>query len=47
MINGKGADKCMTALISGEADIDFMGAEASVYVYNQGRDYYVINVNGK
>lgn len=43
LINGKGADKCMTALLSNEADIGFMGAEASVYVYNQGRDDYVIN----
>ena len=43
LTNGKGADKCMTALLSEEADIGFMGAEASVYVYNQGRDDYVIN----
>ncbi len=43
LINGKGADKCMTALLSKEADIGFMGPEASVYVYNQGRDNYVIN----
>lgn len=43
LINGKGADKCMTALLSKEADIGFMGPEASVYVYNQGRDDYVIN----
>lgn len=43
LTNGKGADKCMTALLSGEAEIGFMGAEASVYVYNQGRDDYVIN----
>jgi len=43
LINGKGADKCMTALLSGEADIAFMGPEASVYVYNQGKDDYAIN----
>ena len=43
LINGKGADKCMTALLSGEADIAFMGPEASVYVYNQGREDYAIN----
>ncbi|MBU5256577.1 ABC transporter substrate-binding protein [Tissierella praeacuta] len=43
LINGKGADKCMAALLSKEADIGFMGPEASVYVYNQGRDDYVIN----
>ncbi len=43
LTNGKGADKCMTALLSGEADIGFMGPEASVYVHNQGRDNYAIN----
>ena len=43
LTNGKGADKCMTALLSGEADIAFMGPEASVYVYNQGREDYAIN----
>lgn len=43
LTNGKGADKCMTALLSGEAEIGFMGAEASVYVHNQGRDDYAIN----
>lgn len=43
LINGKGADKVMAALLSNEAEIGFMGPEASVYVYNQGRDNYVIN----
>lgn len=43
LINGKGADKSMTALLSGEADIGFMGPEASVYVYNQGKEDYAIN----
>lgn len=41
--NGKGADKSMTALLSGQADIGFMGPEASIYVYNQGRKDYAIN----
>lgn len=41
--NGKGADKTMTALLSGQADIGFMGPEASVYVYNQGKKDYAIN----
>lgn len=41
--NGKGADKTMTALLSGQADIGFMGPEASVYVYNQGKKNYAIN----
>ena len=43
LINGKGADKCMTALLSGEADISFMGSEASIYVYNQGKDDFAVN----
>ncbi len=43
LTNGKGADKCMTALLSGEADVAFMGPEASVYVYNQSREDYAIN----
>ncbi|MBC8591302.1 ABC transporter substrate-binding protein [Wansuia hejianensis] len=43
LINGGGADKVMAALLSGEADIGFMGPEASVYVYNQGRENYAIN----
>ena len=36
LVNGAGADKVMTALISGDADIGFMGSEASIYVYQQG-----------
>ena len=43
LINGKGADKVMASLISGEAEIGFMGPEASVYVYTQGREDYAIN----
>jgi len=43
LTNGGGADKCMSALLSGQADIGFMGPEASVYVYNQGKEDYVIN----
>lgn len=41
--NGQGADKCMTAILSGEADIGFMGPEASIYVYNQGKEDYAVN----
>ena len=40
---GFGADKVMTAVISGEADIGFMGSEASVYTYNEGANNYVVN----
>lgn len=43
LINGGGADKVMAALLSKEADIGLMGLEASVYVYNQGRDNYAVN----
>lgn len=41
--NGKGADKSMTALLSGQADVGFMGPEASIYVYNQGKKDYAVN----
>lgn len=43
LVNGGGADKVMTALISGDADIGFMGSEASIYVYAEGAENYVIN----
>lgn len=43
LVNGLGADKTMTAVLSGEAEIGFMGAEASIYVYNEGADDYVVN----
>ena len=38
-----GADKTMTAVLSGEADIGFMGSEASIYTYNEGAEDYVVN----
>lgn len=43
LVNGGGADNVMTALISGDADIGFMGCEASVYVYAQGAKDYAVN----
>jgi len=43
LVNASGADNVMTALISGDADIGFMGSEASIYVYNEGAEDYVIN----
>lgn len=43
LVNGAGADKVMTALISGDADIGFMGSEASIYVYAGDADDYVVN----
>lgn len=43
LITGFGADKTMTAVISGEADIGFMGAEASIYAYQEGATDPVIS----
>lgn len=43
LVNGLGADKTMTAVLSGEAEIGFMGSEASIYVYNEGAKDYVVN----
>jgi len=38
LTNGAGADKVMTAVLSGQVDIGFAGPEASVYVYNEGKE---------
>lgn len=43
LTTGQGADNVMTALLSGHADIGFMGPEATIYVYNEGLDDYPIN----
>ena len=43
LVTGFGADKTMTAVISGTADIGFMGSEASVYMYSEGASDYVVN----
>ena len=43
LVNGAGADKVMTALVSGDADIGFMGSEASIYVYQEGSKDYAVN----
>lgn len=43
LVTGFGADKTMTAVLSGEADIGFMGAEASVYAYQEGANDAVKN----
>jgi NitT/TauT family transport system substrate-binding protein len=43
LVTGFGADKTMTAVLSGEADIGFMGSETSIYTYNQGATDYVVN----
>lgn len=43
LVTGYGADKTMAAVISGEAQIGFMGAESSVYAYLEGANDPVIN----
>ena len=40
LTNGGGADKVMTAVLSGQSDIGLAGPEACIYVYNQGKDDY-------
>jgi NitT/TauT family transport system substrate-binding protein len=42
LINGQGADKVMTAVLSGQADIGFSGPEAAIYVYNEGKEDYAV-----
>ena len=42
LTTGQGADKVMTAVISGQADIGFSGPEACIYVYNEGKDDYAV-----
>ena len=44
LVTGFGADKVLTALISGEADIGFMGAEASIYAYQEGATDAALNL---
>ena len=43
LVNGFGADKVMTALLSGDTDIGFMGAEASIYACQEGANDVVVN----
>lgn len=43
LVTGFGADKTMTALLSGEADIGFMGPETTVYTANEGANDKVVN----
>lgn len=43
IVTGFGADKTMTAVLSGEADIGFMGPETTVYAYNEGASDVVLN----
>ena len=43
LVTGYGADKTMAAVISGEAQIGFMGAEASVYTHLEGATDAIVN----
>lgn len=43
LVTGFGADKTITAVLSGEADIGFMGSESTIYTYLGGADDYVVN----
>lgn len=43
LVTGFGADKTMTALLTGEADIGFMGSESTIYTYNEGASDYAVN----
>ena len=40
LTTGQGADAVMTAVLSNQCDIGFAGPEASVYVYNEGKEDY-------
>lgn len=43
LVTGFGADKTMTALLTGEADIGFMGPETTVYTYQGEMEDYAVN----
>ncbi len=43
LILGNGADKVMASLLSKDVQIGLAGAEATIYVYNEGQEDYAIN----
>lgn len=43
LTTGFGADKVMSSMVAGEADIGFMGSESSIYLYNEGAADYAVN----
>lgn len=43
LVTGFGADKTMTAVLTGDADIGFMGSESTIYTYAGGTEDYVVN----
>lgn len=38
----QGSDRCMTALISGNADVVLLGPETGIYVYNEGKEDFPV-----
>ena len=40
LATGQGADAVMTAVLANECEIGFAGPEASIYVYNEGKEDY-------
>ena len=40
LTTGQGADAVMTAVLADQCDIGFAGPEASIYVYNEGKEDY-------
>lgn len=43
LVTGFGADKTMTAVLTDEAQIGFMGSESTIYTYAGGTEDYVVN----
>lgn len=43
LVTGFGADKTAAAVLSGEADIGFMGSESSIYIYSGDSDDTLVN----
>ena len=43
LVTGFGADKTMTAVLTDQADIGFMGSESTIYTYAGGTQDYVVN----
>lgn len=46
LILTSGADKVMSAVLSGDVQIGFSGSEATIYVYNGGEEDYVMTFAG-
>lgn len=41
-----GADKVTSAVLSGDVEIGFCGSEATIYIYNQNQEDYLVNFAG-